>query len=92
VETSPKPDRTLGQTLVGIAHSPCSKPEFLLEGIGSARFRAHYLTLANGLVLDLFTAGLLVMCLRVDVRSGETFGIAPADLLGRRLVGVARDD
>ncbi|HWE40262.1 MAG TPA: hypothetical protein VG406_27165 [Isosphaeraceae bacterium] len=92
METEPRPDLILGQPLVGIAHSPYSEPEFILEGIGPARFRTHYLSLANGVVLNLFTAELFVTSLPADVMPGETSGLAPLEVLGRRVVTVARDD
>ena len=92
METEPQPDLILGQRLVGIAHSLYSEPEFILEGIGPARFRTHYLSLANGVVLDLFTAELFATILPSSLMPGETLGLAIGEVLGRRVVAVARDD
>ncbi len=92
METEPRRELLIGQQLVGIAHSPYSEPVFILEGIGPARFRFHYLSLANGIVLNLFTAELFATSLPVDVMPGETMGLAPGEVLGRRVVAAARDD
>ncbi len=93
MESKPQPELIIGQTLMGIAHSPYSEPEFVLQGIGPASFRQHYLTLANGLVLDLYTARLeVVEALPADSTPGETMGLSPAEVLGRRVTAVACDD
>ncbi|HWE40486.1 MAG TPA: hypothetical protein VG406_28320 [Isosphaeraceae bacterium] len=88
----PPRDRVVGQPLVGIAHSTYSEPEFIVEGIGPASFRVHYLLLGNGLVLDLFIAELTVASLPDGATPGETDGIAPGELLGRRIAAVVRDE
>jgi hypothetical protein len=43
-------------------------------------------------VLDLFTAELFTTALPADATPGETSGLEPRELLGRRVVAVARDD
>ena len=50
--------RILNPRLEQLGHSRPSKPKFVLEGIGPAEFRSHYLRLESGVVLDLFTAEL----------------------------------
>jgi hypothetical protein len=92
MDEQPLRELMVGQPLVGIAHSPYSEPEFVLEGIGPAHFRAHYLSLANGVVLDLFTVERFVAALPAEVMPGETSGLAPRELLGRHVAAVARDD
>lgn len=84
--------RVIGQPLVDIAHSAYSEPEFVIDGIGPASFRSHFLILANGIVLDLFTAELTVVSLPGKVFPGETSGIMPSALIGLRVVAVVRDD
>ncbi len=87
----PVREQVVGQTLVGIAHSPYSAPEFIIEGIGPARFRTHYLTLSNGLVLDLFVAEVLTTSLPRKLMKGETSGLPPRELIGRCIIAVDRD-
>ena len=43
------------------------------------------------MVLDLFTAELLASSLPAEVLPAKTSGLAPGELLGRRVVAVARD-
>lgn len=88
----PPKERVVGQSLVGIVHSPYSEPEFIVEGIGPASFRSHYLTLGNGLVLDLFIAELTVGSLPGEAMPGETDGIALGELLGRVVTAVVLDN
>ena len=82
----------VGFRLTEIGHSACSQPEFVLEGIGPAEFRAHYLRLESGIVLDLFTAEILPSNINVFEMSAETDGIPPDQLIGRRVTGLQRDD
>ncbi|WP_153555657.1 hypothetical protein [Roseimaritima sediminicola] len=84
--------RILNSRLAQIGHSRTSKPEFVLEGIGPAEFRSHYLQLESGLVLDLFTAELSVASSDQMVCPGETDGIPVDDLIGRMVTGVWNDD
>src|SRR5688572_10721435 len=88
-----EPDRTamIGQTVVGIAHTPYSKPEFIVQGIGPASFRGHFVTLGNGITLDLFTAEITIASLPVESMAGETEGISFAQIIGRRIVEVVHD-
>jgi hypothetical protein len=78
MNTLPRREIIVGQTLVGIAHSPYSRPCFVIEGIGPARFRTHHLSLANCVVLDLCTVELLVASLPGRVTPGERSGLARA--------------
>jgi len=88
----PQREQVIGQTIVGITHSPYSEPVSIREGIGPASFRSHYVTLTNGIVLDLFTAELLITVLPAETMPGETTGLPLQEVLGRRIVAVARDD
>lgn len=82
----------IGQRLIAVNHSQYSEPEFILQGIGPAAFRGHYLTLENGLILDLFIAKLSVAVLPADTMPGETTGLQLADVLGRQIDAVVCDD
>ncbi|TWT55354.1 hypothetical protein [Allorhodopirellula solitaria] len=84
--------RILDSRLAQIGHSHPSKPEFVLEGIGPAEFRSHYLRLESGVVLDLFIAELSVASRDEMVCSGETDGIPCEELIGRTVTGVWNDD
>jgi hypothetical protein len=85
-------ESVVGQPLVAIAHSPYSRPEFIVQGIGPASFRSHYLTLGNGSVLELPTAELTVAALPDEPMPGETAGVPAGELIGRRVHAVALDD
>ena len=84
--------RILNSRLVEIGHSHLSKPKFVLQGIGPAEFRSHYLRLESGVVLDLFTAELSVESRDEMVCPGETDGIPVEDLIGRKVTGIWNDD
>jgi hypothetical protein len=88
----PSRDSVVGERLVRIAHSQYSTPEFVVEGIGPASFRSHYLTLSNGLVLDAFTPDIAIASLPLNAMPGETAGIPPDALIGRAVAAVVRDD
>jgi hypothetical protein len=53
---SPTREQVLGAPITRIGHSNYSKPEFVIDGIGPASFRSHFVLLDSGLVLDLSTA------------------------------------
>jgi hypothetical protein len=84
-------EQILGMTLIDVRHSPFSAPTFIVEGIGPARFRSHFLLLENEITLDLFTAEINVVALPDDSTPGETTGIPLAQLLGKKIVALARD-
>lgn len=85
-------DEILGKRLVGVCHSQYTKPAFIVDGIGPARFRSHYLQLENGIVLDLFTAEITRASIPTNSMPGETTGIPLDQLLGRRIIALASDD
>jgi hypothetical protein len=64
----------------------------VIEGIGPASFRSHFIELDNGYVLDLFTAYLSIASVHEIVSPGETEGIPASSLIGRSISGVWRDD
>jgi hypothetical protein len=84
--------RVVGSTLVAVRHSAFSEPTFILQGIGPAQFRSHFLFLDNGTVLDLFTAEITIASPPENTMPGETIGRPITELLGRRIVALARDD
>ena len=85
-------DRIIGSRLIEIGHSAYSDPEFVLEGIGPAQFRAHFLRLDSGLVLDLFVAGVTLADIDTFPMPGETTGVDAAALIGRRITSILNDD
>ena len=86
------PDRILGTRLIEIGHSRYSEPEFIAEGLGPAVFRSHFLRIDSGLVLDLFTAEIMLAEIDSFPMPGETEGIAVAELIGRTITDVWRDN
>ncbi len=84
--------QVVGQTLIAVCHSAYSKPEFILQGIGPASFRTHFLSLSNGCVLDLFVAELMLSTLPDAAMPGETDGLAVRELIGRPVEAVVKDD
>ncbi|MFM8174109.1 MAG: hypothetical protein ACKN81_11255 [Pirellulaceae bacterium] len=89
---SPTRQQVLGAKITRIGHSNYSSPEFVIEGIGPASFRSHYVVLDNGLVLDLFTA-YLTLCDETAIQMvGETTGVPVERLIGRSITDVWRDD
>jgi hypothetical protein len=88
----PQRNDIVDQTLVAIAHSQYSEPVFIVEGIGPATFRSHFLKLGNGIVILLFVADITFASIPVDAMPAETNGIPPANLIGRRVKAVVRDD
>ena len=85
-------EKILGATVIAIGHSRYSEPTFVIDGIGPARFRAHYITLGSGVVLDLSVAGIAVSDVACVEMQGETEGIPVWELLGRRVTALLRDD
>lgn len=78
----------IGKRIKRIAHSRPSDPQFVVEGIGPAKFRSHFVLLDNGVVIDLFTAELTLSSVDKMVCEGETDGISVDKLLGRTLTDV----
>jgi hypothetical protein len=64
----------------------------VIEGIGPASFRSHYIVLDNGLVLDLFTAALTLADINAIQMAGETDGVLVEQLIGKLVTNVWRDD
>lgn len=64
----------------------------MIEGIGPASFRSHYVVLDNGLVLDLFTAELTLSDETAIQMEGETSGVPIEQLIGKTITDVWRDD
>ena len=89
---SPTREQVLGARITQIGHSNYSKPEFVIEGIGPASFRSHYVLLDNGLVLDLFTAELTLSDETSIQMIGETDGVPIEQLIGKAITDVWRDD
>lgn len=89
---SPTREQVLGAQIARIGHSGYSKPDFVIEGIGPASFRSHYVVLDNGLVLDLFTAELTLSEESAIQMIGETDGVPVEQLIGRSITHVWRDD
>jgi hypothetical protein len=85
-------ERILGAAVAGVGHSRYSEPTSIIEGIGPARFRSHYITLDSGLVLELSVAGVTVSNPACVEMQGESEGIAPQELIGRRVTALFRDD
>jgi hypothetical protein len=88
----PTREQVLGARITRIGHSNYSKPEFVIEGIGPASFRSHYVVLDNGLVLDLFTAKVTLSAETAIRMIGETEGVPIEQLIGRSITDVWRDD
>jgi hypothetical protein len=90
--STPTREQVVGSRIERIGHSNYSKPEFVIEGIGPASFRSHFVLLDNGLVLDLFTAELTLSDLTAIQMIGETNGLPVALLVGKSITNVWRDD
>lgn len=90
--TSPTREQVLGAKIIRIGHSNYSKPEFVIEGIGPASFRSHFIVLGNGVVLDLFTAQLTLADEKAIQMIGETDGLPVQQLLGTTITDAWRDD
>ena len=90
--SSPTREQVVGARIIRIGHSNYSKPEFVIEGIGPASFRSHYVVLDNGLVLDLFTAELTFSDETAIQMNGETDGLPVQQLIERSITDVWRDD
>ena len=88
----PTREQILNTRLLRVSHSQLSEPEFVLEGIGPAQFRSHFLLLDNGLVIDLFIAEMTLSSSDKMVVDGETDGIPVRDLLTRTITHVWNDD
>lgn len=91
VKSLPK-EHVIGVRLIDVRHSHYSEPRFIVEGIGPAAFRSHFLLLQTGIVLDLFTAEITLAVLPAETMPGETMGIPLKELLGRRITAVVFDD
>jgi hypothetical protein len=89
---SPTREQALGARITRIGHSNYSEPKFVIEGIGPASFRSHYVVLDNGVVLDLFTAELTLSDETAIQMAGETNGVPIAQLIGKTITDVWRDD
>lgn len=85
-------DAVIGARIIEICHSPASEPQFVLEGIGPASFRSHFLRLESGLVVDLFVAEITRASISRLPCPGETDGIPIEDVIGRTITRVWRDD
>lgn len=85
-------ENIIGAKIVQIAHSRYSEPTWILDGIGPASFRCHYIALDSGLILDLFTAEITLATPSDLEMPGETNGIPVDDLIGRAISALARDD
>ena len=85
-------DRIIGSRLIEIGHSEFSEPEFIRQGIGPATFRSHYLRLDSGIVLDMFVAEVTISDVGTFPMPGETSGLDPSAVLGRRISAIWSDD
>jgi hypothetical protein len=90
--TSPTREQVVGSRIVRIGHSNYSKPEFVIEDLGPAGFRSHFVLLDNGLVLDLFTAELSLSDQTAFQMPGETDGLPVDEVVGKAITKVWRDD
>lgn len=90
--SSPIREQVVGARIIRIGHSNYSKPEFVIEGIGPASFRSHYVVLDNGLVLDLFTAQLTLSDETAIQMIGETDGLPVQQVIETLITDVWRDD
>jgi ribA/ribD-fused uncharacterized protein len=82
----------VGATLQAVRHTPYYEPVFVVNGLGPASFRDHFLVLSTGIVVNLFVAEMTIVDLPAITTPGETTGIPVGELLGKRIVGVALDD
>jgi hypothetical protein len=85
-------EQVVGQKLVEICHSQYSEPEFIVQGIGPASFRSHFLTLENGVVAQLSVTAITAGEIPADPMPAETNGIPPNELVGRKVAAVLSDD
>jgi len=85
-------NQIIGAKLTNIGHSNYSEPEFVIEGIGPASFRSHFITLDSGIVLDLFTAEITIPTSPKIEMPGETEGIPVEELIGLPVTALQRDD
>ncbi|MGI9497008.1 MAG: hypothetical protein ACR2NK_13195 [Mariniblastus sp.] len=85
-------NQIIGAKLKHIGHSNYSEPEFVIEGIGPASFRSHFITLDSGIVLDLFTAEITIPVDPMIDMPGETEGIPVERLIGLTVTALRRDD
>lgn len=90
--SSPTREQVVGTRIVRIGHSNYSKPEFVIEGIGPASFRSHFIVLDDGVVLDLFTAQLTLSDETAIQMIGETDGLPVQQLIGTTITDAWRDD
>jgi hypothetical protein len=82
----------IGMTLVDVRHSPYFDPVFIIEGIGPAQFRLHFLLLQNGTIVNLGLVSVEFADISPDSTPGESDGIPLATALGRKIVAVAFDN
>jgi hypothetical protein len=88
----PGSEEVIGASVVAIGHSAYSQPEFIIEGLGPAVFRSHFVSLSSGVVLELFTGG-INRAQATDVKmTGETIGLPVEQVIGRTVSALARDD
>ena len=85
-------EHIIGARLLEVGHSPFSSPEFIVEGIGPATFRAHYLRLDSGIVLELSVAEVTVTEVGQFQCQGETVGLPLAAFLGELITAIWSDD
>ncbi|XZE44076.1 hypothetical protein SH467x_003663 [Pirellulaceae bacterium SH467] len=84
--------RIMGARIERIGHSKYSEPEWIVQGIGPAVFRSHFIALSTGIVLDLFTAEITTSESSKIEMPGETMGIEVGKLIGRTITSLQRDD
>lgn len=85
-------EKILGAKITNIWHSNYSDPTWIVEGIGPASFRSHFISLDSGLVLDLFTADISLATTSSIEMPGETHGISVGELIGRTITALQRDN
>ncbi len=88
----PPKELVLGAILKEIRQSESSRPEWVVEGIGPASFRTHFLRLDTGIDLDLSVGGVTAAIRPPITRAGEVGGLRLGCVLGRRIIGLALDD
>jgi hypothetical protein len=82
----------IGARITEIGHSAFSEPEFVVEGIGPGQFRAHFLRLDSGLVLNLFTMDIYLGEVQDIKMPAQTDGIPPNELIGRQVSRIVKDE
>ena len=85
-------DQIIGAKVTHIGHSSYSEPTFVIEGIGPASFRSHFISLESGVILNLFTAEITVAEEPQIEMMGETVGIPVDQIIGQKVTALQRDD